>query len=260
VTEPEAPLAGGDITTVVRVGETVRRRPGPWTPAVHALLRHLEEAGFDGAPRALGFDEQGREVLSFVPGEPALAPVPAGDEIVSALGELLRRLHEATRGFVPPPDARWQFMVGAPREGDVVCHRDLFWSNVILRDGMPVALIDWDLAAPAPRLYDLASAANFWAPLRPDEDAREWGLPADRRGPRLRGLCDGYGLDAGERAELLDVVAHQNRIGLETLSLWGGELGLPGWAEMWRAGGEKRILAKSRWLDEHRAGLERWLR
>jgi hypothetical protein len=31
---------------VVRVGGTVRRPTQPWTPAVHALLRYLEDAGF----------------------------------------------------------------------------------------------------------------------------------------------------------------------------------------------------------------------
>jgi hypothetical protein len=47
----------------------VRRQAGPWTPSVHLLLRHLERVGFDRAPRALGFDARGREVLSFLPGE-----------------------------------------------------------------------------------------------------------------------------------------------------------------------------------------------
>ncbi len=64
VTQQEIPLLGGNTSTVVRVGDTVRRNAGPWTPAVHALLRHLEYVGFTGAPRALGMDEQGREVLS----------------------------------------------------------------------------------------------------------------------------------------------------------------------------------------------------
>ena len=65
----EIPLLGGNTSTVVRVGDTVRRNAGPWTPAVHALLRHLERVGFNGSPRALGMDERGREVISFVEGE-----------------------------------------------------------------------------------------------------------------------------------------------------------------------------------------------
>jgi hypothetical protein len=58
VGEPEVPLAGGNVSAgVVRVGDTVRRPTGPWSPAVHALLVHLHEVGFDGAPRSMGFDE-----------------------------------------------------------------------------------------------------------------------------------------------------------------------------------------------------------
>jgi len=67
--EREERLTGGSISAVAKVGDTVRRNAGPWTPAVHALLRHLEAVGFDGAPRVLGIDGQGREVLSYVPGE-----------------------------------------------------------------------------------------------------------------------------------------------------------------------------------------------
>src|SRR5438094_344586 len=68
VSEPEEPLAGGNLNSaVVRVGDTVRRTSGPWTPAVHALLKHLASVSYP-APRPKGIDEQGREVLSFVPG------------------------------------------------------------------------------------------------------------------------------------------------------------------------------------------------
>ena len=67
--ETEVPLLGGDMTEgVVRVGRTVRRPVRPHTPAVHALLRHLEAVGFDGAPRVLGIDGRNREVLTYLPG------------------------------------------------------------------------------------------------------------------------------------------------------------------------------------------------
>jgi hypothetical protein len=65
----ERRLLGGNLGGAVRVGDTVRRSAGPWTPAVAALLRHLEHVGFDRAPGFLGLDQQGREVLSFVEGE-----------------------------------------------------------------------------------------------------------------------------------------------------------------------------------------------
>ncbi|GAB3971968.1 hypothetical protein GCM10027615_31900 [Plantactinospora veratri] len=68
MTSQEIPLHGGNVSTVVRVGDTVRRNAGPWTPSVHALLRHLEYVGFTGSPRALGMDSRNREVLSYLEG------------------------------------------------------------------------------------------------------------------------------------------------------------------------------------------------
>ena len=63
--EHEEVLQDGNLAGEVRrVGETVRRPTGPWTTAVHHLLRHLEQVGFRGAPQALGIDEQAREILS----------------------------------------------------------------------------------------------------------------------------------------------------------------------------------------------------
>ena len=67
--EEEIQLSGGNLGGAVRVGDTVRRRAGAWTPAVAELLRHLEAKGFSGAPRFLGIDTKGREMLSFLEGE-----------------------------------------------------------------------------------------------------------------------------------------------------------------------------------------------
>jgi Phosphotransferase enzyme family len=256
----ETVLAGGDVNVVVKVGDTVRRPTGFWSPAVHALLRHFEHAGFDGAPRFLGIDEQGREILSYVEGDAVRAPVPPDDELVAEIGALLRRMHDAQAGFAPPPEARWQRLVGADFDSDdVVAHNDLFWTNLILRDGRPAALIDWDLAAPAPREVDLASAANYWVPLRPDEQAAVWGVPTDRRGERLRLLCDAYGLDRDGRLRLLDVAKRKNQIAYDTQRTWGGEEKRPGWKEMWESGVGNLALARRRWLAENRAALERYL-
>jgi aminoglycoside phosphotransferase (APT) family kinase protein len=256
----EQVLHGGDLNVVVRVGDTVRRPVGPWSPAVHALLEHFEQVGFDGAPRFLGIDEQGREILSYVDGEPGHAPVPADDGVVAALGRLLRRMHDAQEGFVPPADARWQRFPGETPDGELIVHDDLFWTNVVFRDGAPVALIDWDLARPATRLAEVARAASYWAPLITDDGARTWGLPTDRRGPRLRLLCDAYGLDDHERAGLIDEVARRRKLGYEAHRLWGGVERRPGWREMWDAGSAATFEANLRWLAEHREELESWLR
>ena len=262
----EVPLVGGDVNVgenvVVRVGDTVRRPVGPHTGYVHALLRHFEQIGFEGAPRVLGFDERGREVLTYVEGEPALEPLSRDDETLHALATLIRRMHDAQACFEPPPDWHEQPLDPPPavtRGGEVVCHHDIFPPNVILRDGLPVALVDWDFAGPASRLYDVASAANFWVPLRPDVQADRWDLAGLPRGARLRLLCDAYGLAASERGELLDVVADRNRMGYEIHRRNGGELRLPGWKDMWDSGSGNVILERSAWFEANRADLQRSL-
>ncbi len=260
----EVPLAGGDVNVgqdvVVRVSDTVRRPQSDRAPAVHALLRHFEAVGFDGEPRFLGVDERGREVLSFVEGDLALAPVPAEAGVLEDIGALVRSMHDAQAGFALPDDVRWPDLPVALTPDSVVCHNDLFWPNVIFRDGRPVALIDWDLAAPAPRLYDVGSAANFWVPLRPDDQAESWGLPTHDRGARLRLLCDAYGLDAAGRVALLDVVADLNRLGYETHRRLGGVVRRPGWREMWDAGSGAEILARAAWFERRRDDLIAFLR
>jgi hypothetical protein len=216
--------------------------------------------GFHGAPRHLGVDERGREILSYVDGEPALAPVPSADDVVAELGALVREMHEAQRGFALPAGVEWPAGPVPLTPDSLVCHNDLFWPNVIFRNGRPAALIDWDLAAPAPALYDVASAAKYWVPLWPDEKAAAWGLPTERRGSRLRLLCDGYRLGADERVRLLDVVAHSNLIGYETHRRLGGIERRPGWAEMWDAGSGPEMLARNAWFEAQRDDLLAFLR
>jgi hypothetical protein len=181
------------MNLVVRVGDTVRRPPEP--EAVIELLQWFERVGFDGAPRFLGYDEQGREILTYVEGEPAFAPVPSSDEVVAGIGRLLRRAHDAQAGR------------------KLMIHGDLFWTNVIFREGLPAALIDWELARPATRVLEVALAATYWAGIRIDRQLIERGIPLERRGERLRILCDAYGLDATERGRLFDELLDYRRNG-----------------------------------------------
>jgi hypothetical protein len=58
------PLTGGRITEgVVRVGDTVRRPTTSKSAFTAELLQLLERNGFDGAPRYLGQDDEGRALL-----------------------------------------------------------------------------------------------------------------------------------------------------------------------------------------------------
>lgn len=181
----------------------MRRQPRPSTPTVHALLHHLEQVGFEGAPRARGFDERGREALTFLPGEVGISVAGAAapayvrtKDTLVAVARLLRRMHDATTGFVPPSDAAWSFQVGAPRDGEVICHSDLGPWNTVFVDGEPRAFIDWDSAAPGPRVWDAAYALYRFVPFIPDDICRliGWTHPPDRT-RRLRSFCAAYGLD-----------------------------------------------------------------
>ncbi|MGK5530433.1 phosphotransferase [Streptomyces sp. URMC 129] len=177
--ELEIPLTGGRITKgVVRVGDTVRRPVGPHSPFVHRLLRHLEDVGCDAAPRLLGTDAEGREILGFQHGETRTA-FQARDwspAQITAAARLLRRLHDAT--------------AGAPIAGgeETVCHNDFSPLNVTFVDGLPASAFDFDQAAPGPRTRDLAYAAWLWL-LGADIAG-----PLDRQLALLRTFLGAYGL------------------------------------------------------------------
>jgi Ser/Thr protein kinase RdoA (MazF antagonist) len=179
------------------VGDTVRRATGPWSAAVHSLLRHLEARGFAGAPRFRGLDAQGREILTFLPGEVGRYPLPAymwSDSALTGAARLLRRYHDATVGFVPPSDAQWQMVYPDPAQHEVLCHNDFAPYNLTFVDEQPVGIIDFDWAGPGPRLWDLAYAAYRFVPVSYATDVVALGLadPA-RQATRLRRFCAAYG-------------------------------------------------------------------
>ena len=193
-----------------RIGDTVRRTAQPWSACVQAVLRHLQGAGISGIPRPLGFDELGREVVSFVPGDVWDYPLPEVARRESTLvstAVLLRRLHDATAGFEPPADACWMLAMPGDLPAEVVCHNDFAPYNVVFGDDGPVGVIDWETAAPGARVWDVAYAAYRWVPLSRSAPAEL--LDAHARARRLRIFCDAYGLGAADRAILLATVARR---------------------------------------------------
>lgn len=141
-------LRGGNLTAVVRVGDTVRRTTGFWTANVHALLRHLAAKNFELAPRVLGIDEHDRECLSYINGGAGTYPDGwpfADDAKLVPIGAALRRFHDATTDFAAPA-AGWRYQVDAPRTGPVICHNDFAPYNCIFRNGELVGVLDWELA------------------------------------------------------------------------------------------------------------------
>jgi hypothetical protein len=174
--------AGSSGNEVWRSERGVHRTSGPWTPTVHAFLRHLEHAGFDGAPRVLGMDDAGREMLTFLdgavlgagpawrPGQPTLWPEWAQtDECLAASARLLRRFHDAAASFTPPHDSVWrQHNSPALGSDEIVCHGDIGPHNTVYRDGVPVGFIDWDSCRPNHPLVEFGTAAWHYVPLASD--------------------------------------------------------------------------------------------
>lgn len=224
--QAEEPLAGGNSTTVVRRGDTVRRTAGPWTPTVQALLRHLRAQGVAEVPEPLGTDEQGREVLSFLPGDVGNYPLPPwvwDESVLRDAGALLRRVHDASVGFLdtgaaalvpdaPPAAPTWQTAPHEPAE--VVCHNDVAPYNLVFRDGAVVGLIDFDAASPGPRIWDLAYLGYRLAPLVADAGESEGSDVVGRLDPlaRLDALVRAYGMPYSRREVLTVVVARLDEL------------------------------------------------
>ncbi|MGH8867553.1 MAG: phosphotransferase, partial [Actinomycetes bacterium] len=150
----------------------MRRATGPWTPAVRALLAYLASAGFAGAPRLIDSGGERREVLQYVVGETVgdQVPFPAwcwADPTLVQVARLLRRYHVVVSGFRPTEPMAWHSAEAAVGPAEVVCHNDVSPATVVRRDGEVAALLDWDMAVPAPPEWDLAHAAWQFVPLHP---------------------------------------------------------------------------------------------
>jgi thiamine kinase-like enzyme len=200
----------------MRAGDTVRRQTGHWTPAVHALLRYLDSADFGDAPKVLCLDNQGREVLLFVEGEVGLRdhdhPLPPWfrtAEACRAIGDWLRRFHEAQYGFTPDPALPWRMVPGRPlTRGEVVVHHDAAPYNTIQRPFGGLTVIDWDFCAPGDPIEDLAFAAWQWVPLWADraavEHAQGRAMTVQDAGIKLAALAGGYHASVDQRWTLVD--------------------------------------------------------
>jgi hypothetical protein len=264
---PEVELPRGDVTEgVVRVGDTVRRPHQPQSLAVADYLDHLERVGFDASPRYLGRDRRGRDVLTYlegdVPGDPPEVWA-AADGVLASVARLVRRLHEASRGyaadrgFAAPAGSAWRrdlVRVEAPikdPEPELVSHADVTPQNVVVRDGIAVGLVDFDLAGPVTRLLEVYNTAMHWVPLRAPEDIwPTWRGVVDQEA-RLRLFVDAYGLSAVERAGLPDLGIARAEVTWLRMKASAEQLG-GGWARMWAGGVGDAIRRRQAWLAARR--------
>ena len=238
----EQRLPGGFVTPVVRVGNTVRRSPPEDPEFVRALLGWFERHDWGGAPRFLGTDERGREVLGFIDGhvawEPVQPPSVTSDASLARLAGLVREFHDLTGGT--------PLAAGA----EVVCHNDLSPKNTVYRDGgtgmVPVAFFDWDIAAPGKRIHDMAHVCWQYLDLGPGV-----ADPA-AAGRRMRLICDAYGLP--DRGSLLETILWwQDRCwrGIEAKAV-GGDLAM---IRLRNSGAARSVRDAFDWVSSHCAEL-----
>ncbi|MER5426337.1 phosphotransferase enzyme family protein [Streptosporangium roseum] len=254
----EEPLVGDGVTQgIVRVGNTVRRPVRPFTLTVQAYLAHLRAAGFSAAPVPLGLDDQGREVLSFIPGEVPREPLPpwtAGEEVLIELARLIRRLHDAAQDWVPPADAVWGGLPAARTttstpdgQSLLVSHRDYCPGNVVFRGDLPVALIDFDLAKPTTRVDDLANALYWWAPLLHPKDRAPAFVDLDIP-HRVAVFADAYGMTAPQRHALVPAATHM--IGRFHVNMRAAAGADPVFRRLWDGGVKDRLPRAEAWIHD----------
>jgi hypothetical protein len=199
--EAEEPLAGGNMSAVARIGDTVCRSAGPWTPQVHRLLAHLRNKGIHEVPAPLGFDAAGREILTFLPGVVGHTPLPElrTDAVLVQAAQLLRRIHDATEDVAQAwRNDLWQAPTREPVE--VICHGDFAPYNCVFADGKLLGVIDFDYAHPGSRAWDIAYALYRFAPLMHPSNPDSYGDIAEQS-RRARLFCDAYGLP--DRAQII---------------------------------------------------------
>ncbi|MEU5339445.1 phosphotransferase [Streptomyces sp. NPDC020766] len=243
----ESSLPGGFVNHVVRVGATVRRPASARTGFVADLLRFLEVRGWPGAPRYLGFDEDGREILTYLDGHVAWEreqpSAVCSEASLLLVTRLVREFHDLTAGTE---------LAGSQ---EVVCHNDLSPRNTVYRSVggalRPVAFIDWDLAAPGSRIHDVAHVCWQYIGLGPgvrdiDESAR-----------RLRLVADTYEL--ADRDDLVATILWwQDRCwrGIEAAAQAGDRAMI----RLRDTGAVTEVRAAWQWVLDHRGALARALR
>ena len=211
----ETSLQGGRTTAgVVKVGGTVRRPSTANSSFVRQLLQHLEASGFDGAPLALGIDESGRDIFSYVEGEVPSDLSYFDDDVITQAAGLIRRYHDMTENFI--------LTLGLGTDGiEVVCHNDLSPCNFVFRDRAPRAIIDFDAAQPGTRLHDLGYAAWLWLDIGSD------GISAAEQSRRLNIFSAAYGFSSSNDSALIANILVRQKL----ISTRGIEVGNPAMTE-----------------------------
>jgi hypothetical protein len=222
-------LPGGRMTLVVRVGDTVRRQPKPWSYEVQRLLAHVRQRGFLLAPEPLGFDDEGRDVMRYIEGDTSatLEPWPGSlwsDELLVEVGNAVAAYHRAVADFVPSKDAQWQYRPRDLKAGEIICHHDFAPYNAVFEGSRLRGMVDWEGAGPGTVQEEIAFLAWQWVPLSPPiREVQNRCDPDVDQSARLRLLLDSYGYYA--RVGFIEAIIERveiSRSGIEERADAGG--------------------------------------
>nr|WP_225991541.1 phosphotransferase [Actinomadura montaniterrae] len=263
----EEPLVGEGVTAnITRVADTVRRPVRPFTSTIQAYLSHLHRAGFTDAPPTTGDRRTGARGAVVRAGGCATRAAPpeaVGEDVLAALARLIRRLHDAAQGWTPPDDAVWATLPGTQNiplvdtDAELVGHRDFCPGNVIFRDGLPAALIDFDLARPTTRVYDIANALYWWAPLLHPQDR----IPALAQADiphRAAIFADAYGMTVQQRRDLVPLARRMiHRFHLTSRAAAEAD---PVFRRLWNQGVKDRMPRAEAWITQEGTAIAARLR
>jgi thiamine kinase-like enzyme len=164
----EEKLEGGNISSVAKIGKTVRRNQNKYSNSIHELLKYLEKSNYHFSPRYLGTDEKNREILTYIEGEVGNDPVKnyiRSTDMITMIAKEMRQFHDQTKEFYKSTNLTWQINYPNTNENEVICHNDFAPYNTVFRNEEPVGLIDFDMCGPGPINWDIAYSLFTYIPL-----------------------------------------------------------------------------------------------
>ena len=244
---------------ITRIGRLVYRPAGLWSEQIQRLLPYVRNQSFVNLPEPFGFDEQGREVVSFLPGEVSNYPLSANAASLEALtsaAKLLRGYHDASLGFLATPHKpmNWQFPPRSPNE--VICHGDFAPYNVVLNGRKAVGIIDFDTAHPGPRVWDIAYALYRWSPFTNPKNPDGFGnIKAQIK--RAGKFCEAYGLSSAQKEGLGDLIIERLKELVKFMEKEAGSCGAI--VDSVAAGHHSLYLADIEYITAHRMKINKYL-
>lgn len=249
----ETPISGGRLNRgrLFRLGDLVLR-PADEDVAVEQVIVEVGKV-FQGIPQTFGRDSHGRLKLEWVEGESVEVSEEDNDHGKTRLlsvGALLRDLHDSTEGAVTETVSAFRDSLDPSGIKEVICHGDAGPGNIVFRNGAAFALIDWEMASPGRRSWDLAMALRYWAPFRNPANKKPAELLLDPW-QRAQWILDGYAASDVLRLETVKLLPLNQKFQAEYVI---GRIKARGHAvyEEWVAGGGIRRLA----LDDDWLGGE----